>query len=301
MRSVLLLPTPSWSSARVAVSTAAEKLPAAPGNQARAGSARSRTTTPARPGPPPRRAEAECVIANGHVRNALAELVDDARRFVAHGLRELLIHQALAFLPVARVDAGGAHRNRTWPGPGCGSAHRCSRGPPGPESVERDGLDHWLRSRLRVPRSAGVSAVLGELSRRDKRGKLCLAWRERAPGSSERQRGQRSRGELTVGKLGPTPDQLNGQVSDRWLVPDQHHLVHLVGHATQALKQLGGRRAVKLALDLDRAGSRHQVKRLPRPACRGAQHQRDGSCARGACAPPSVSAASRPRGASGRS
>ena len=55
--------------------------------------------------------EAEHAIADGHVRNALAELVDDARRLVAHGLRELRIHQALALLPVARVDAGRAHRD----------------------------------------------------------------------------------------------------------------------------------------------------------------------------------------------
>ena len=55
--------------------------------------------------------EAEHAIADGHVRNALAELVDDARRLVAHGLRELPIHQALALLPVARVDAGRAHRD----------------------------------------------------------------------------------------------------------------------------------------------------------------------------------------------
>ena len=34
-----------------------------------------------------------------------AELVDDARRLVPHGLRELRIHQALALPPVARVHA----------------------------------------------------------------------------------------------------------------------------------------------------------------------------------------------------
>jgi hypothetical protein len=71
MSSVLPFPTPSWSSARVAVS----------------------------------------IAADGDVGNALAELVDDARRLVAHGLRQLPIHRALALLPVARVDAGRAHRN----------------------------------------------------------------------------------------------------------------------------------------------------------------------------------------------
>ena len=55
--------------------------------------------------------QAEHPIADGHVRHALAELVDDARRLVAQGLRELLVHQALALLPVARVDACRAHRD----------------------------------------------------------------------------------------------------------------------------------------------------------------------------------------------
>jgi hypothetical protein len=67
--SVLPLRTPSWSSARVAVSMAA-------------GSAAAR-------GKPS----------------------DDACRLVAHGLRQFLVHQALAFLPVARVDAGRANRD----------------------------------------------------------------------------------------------------------------------------------------------------------------------------------------------
>ena len=62
--------------------------------------------------------EAEHAIADGHVRDALAELVDDARRLVAQGLRELRIHQTLALLPVTRVDAGRTHRDpdlaRTW-------------------------------------------------------------------------------------------------------------------------------------------------------------------------------------------
>jgi len=47
--------------------------------------------------------EAEHAIANGHVRNVLTVLVDDARRLVAHGLRELPIHQALALL-LGRLD-----------------------------------------------------------------------------------------------------------------------------------------------------------------------------------------------------
>ena len=55
--------------------------------------------------------QAEHPIADGHVRNTLAELVDDTRRLVAQGLRELLVHQALALLPVARVDACRAHRD----------------------------------------------------------------------------------------------------------------------------------------------------------------------------------------------
>jgi predicted SnoaL-like aldol condensation-catalyzing enzyme len=54
--------------------------------------------------------EAEHAITNRHVRNALTEFVDDTRCLVAHCLRELPIHQALALLPVARDDAGGAHR-----------------------------------------------------------------------------------------------------------------------------------------------------------------------------------------------
>ena len=55
--------------------------------------------------------EAEDSIVDGYVHNAFAELVDDACRLVAQGLRQLSIHQALALLPVARVDAGRADRN----------------------------------------------------------------------------------------------------------------------------------------------------------------------------------------------
>jgi hypothetical protein len=37
--------------------------------------------------------QAERAIAGGHVRNAAAELIDGARRLVAHGLRELPVHR----------------------------------------------------------------------------------------------------------------------------------------------------------------------------------------------------------------
>jgi hypothetical protein len=79
--------------------------------------------------------EAEHAIADGHVRDALAELVDDARRLVAHGLRELPVHQALALLPVARVDAGRAHRDPDLAGTRMriGEIHDL-RGPPGPRT-----------------------------------------------------------------------------------------------------------------------------------------------------------------------
>jgi hypothetical protein len=55
--------------------------------------------------------QAEHPIADGHVRNALAELVDDACRLVTQGLRELVVHQTFALLPVARVNTGRAHRD----------------------------------------------------------------------------------------------------------------------------------------------------------------------------------------------
>jgi hypothetical protein len=106
--------------------------------------------------------QAEHAIADGHVRNPLAELVDDARRLVTHGLRELLIHQALALLPVARVDAGRAHRNPDHAGTRMriGEIHDLED-LRAPELAETDCLHHSLRSRLRasrlrVPRSASL-------------------------------------------------------------------------------------------------------------------------------------------------
>ncbi len=101
--------------------------------------------------------EAEHAVADGHVRDARAELVDDARRLVAHGLREFLIHQAPALLPVARVDAGRAHRDPDLAGTRMriGQVHdledlRAA------ELAETDCLHHSLRSRLRVSRSLRV-------------------------------------------------------------------------------------------------------------------------------------------------
>src|SRR6185312_3822925 len=93
--------------------------------------------------------QAEHAIADRHVRHALAELVDDARRLVAHGLRELRIHQALALLPVARVDAGRAYRDpdlaRTRMR--IGEIHDLED-LRAPEPAETDCLHHSLRSRL---------------------------------------------------------------------------------------------------------------------------------------------------------
>ena len=81
--------------------------------------------------------QAEHAIADGHVRNALAELVDDTRRLVAQGLRELLVHQALALLPVARVAPAARTAIRTCPGPGCGS---------GRSTISRtSGPPNWLK------------------------------------------------------------------------------------------------------------------------------------------------------------
>jgi hypothetical protein len=91
-----------------------------------------------------------------------------------------------------------------------------------------------------------------------------VARRQCAPGSGKGQRGQRSRGELTVGELAPTPDQPNGQVTNRWLVSDQHHRVDIVGHATQALEQLGAKSAVdeefaKLKAELGPGDARSEI------------------------------------------
>jgi hypothetical protein len=99
--------------------------------------------------------EAEHAIADGHVRNALADLVDDARRLVAYGLRELPVHQARALLPVARVDASRAHRNPDL----AGTRMRIGeiddlKDLEAPELAETDCLQHSLRSRLSVSRSA---------------------------------------------------------------------------------------------------------------------------------------------------
>jgi hypothetical protein len=104
--------------------------------------------------------QAEHAIADGHVRNALAELVDDARRLVAHGLRELRIHQALALLPVARVDPGRTHRNpdlaRTRMR--IGEIHDLEH-LRAAELAEPDCLQHSLRSRPRGVALAAGSTV----------------------------------------------------------------------------------------------------------------------------------------------
>ena len=93
--------------------------------------------------------ETEHAIADGRVRNALPQLVDDARRLVAQGLRELPVHQALALLPVARVDAGRAHRNPDLAGTRMriGEIHDLKH-LRAPELAETDCLQHSLRSRL---------------------------------------------------------------------------------------------------------------------------------------------------------
>ena len=100
--------------------------------------------------------EAEHAIADGHVRDALAEFVDDARRLVAHRLRQLPIHQALALLPVARVDPAARTAIRTWPGPGCGSGRSTISRTSGPPNwlnltafIIRSDLDP-LENRIRV-------------------------------------------------------------------------------------------------------------------------------------------------------
>src|SRR6185312_13762706 len=93
--------------------------------------------------------QAEHAIADRHVRHARAELVDDARRLVAHGLRELRIHQALALLPVTRVHADRAHRDPDLAGTGMriGQIHDLED-LRAPEPAETGCLHHWLRSRL---------------------------------------------------------------------------------------------------------------------------------------------------------
>src|SRR5271165_2254528 len=92
--------------------------------------------------------QAEHAIADGHVRNALAEFVDDARSLVAHGLRELPVHQALALLPVARVDTGRADRDPDLAGTRMriGEIHDLQDLRP-TEPAEPDCHHHSLRSR----------------------------------------------------------------------------------------------------------------------------------------------------------
>src|SRR5689334_8081616 len=82
-----------------------------------------------------------------------AQLVDDTRRLVGQGLRELPIHQALALLPVARVDAGRAHRNPDLAGTRMriGEIHDLEDLRV-PEPAEADRLQHSLRSLFRVSR-----------------------------------------------------------------------------------------------------------------------------------------------------
>ncbi len=96
--------------------------------------------------------EAEHAIADGDVRDALTELVDDARSLVANGLRELRIHQPLALLPVARVDAGGTDRDpdlaRTRMR--IGEIHDLEDLRT-PKPAETNRLHHLLRSRPELP------------------------------------------------------------------------------------------------------------------------------------------------------
>jgi hypothetical protein len=61
--------------------------------------------------------EAEHPIAGGDVNDALTDLVDDARHLATRRLRELPAHQALAQLPVGRIDAGRVHRDPDLAGP----------------------------------------------------------------------------------------------------------------------------------------------------------------------------------------
>ena len=61
--------------------------------------------------------EPEHAIADGDVRDALTDLVDDARHLATRRLRELPAMQALAQLPVGRIDADRAHRDPDMAGP----------------------------------------------------------------------------------------------------------------------------------------------------------------------------------------
>src|SRR5579875_428668 len=98
----------------------------------------------------PSAAQAGHAITGGHVRNALAELAGDARRLMAHSLRELPARQALALLPAARVDADRAHRNPDLAGTRMriGQIHDLED-PRAPELAETDRLHRCLRSRPR--------------------------------------------------------------------------------------------------------------------------------------------------------
>ena len=99
--------------------------------------------------------QAEHAIADGHVRDTRTELVDDACRLVAHGLRQFPIHHALALLPVARVDASRAHRDPDLAGTGMriGEIHDLKDLRPA-ELIETDCLHHSPRSRLRLSETA---------------------------------------------------------------------------------------------------------------------------------------------------
>jgi hypothetical protein len=97
-------------------------------------------------------AEAEHPISDGHVGDARAQPVDNPRRFVAEGLRELGIHQAPALLPVAQANTGGAHCNPdltgTWLGIGKIDNLQDLRAP---EPAETDDLHHRSAARF-LPR-----------------------------------------------------------------------------------------------------------------------------------------------------
>jgi hypothetical protein len=60
-------------------------------------------------------AEPEGPIADRHVFNAVAELIDDSCGLVSQRLGQRLIHQTPALLPVARVHARRAHGDADLP------------------------------------------------------------------------------------------------------------------------------------------------------------------------------------------
>jgi hypothetical protein len=109
--------------------------------------------------------EAEHSIADGDVRHALTDLVGDARHLATRRLRELPAHQALAQLPVGRIDAGRAYSD-----PDLARPHVRIRKIHdledlwAPELAEAGCLHHSLRSRprgvaLRSSRPLTVNAV----------------------------------------------------------------------------------------------------------------------------------------------